>query len=174
MLNGLPRGLGILILSFRILCASSFSFPLPLGSLIAVRMLLALTLRECDGVRIGRAFSSSCFLEMLALRACDENAEDTDTGLLVDDFGGGSGLEASDGETGEVTGVEEAMVPPTPVLEIDELILSGALRVIEQGVDGMLVVGVSRAGLCGEPMAITKGIFEPDAALILRSGGGDV
>lgn len=137
-------------------------------------MLLALTLRECDGVRRGRVFSSSCFFETLSLRAWEENADDTDTGLGVDVFGGGSGLDASVGEIGEVTGVDEAMVPPTPVREMDALIVSGALRVIEQGVGGRLVVGVNKAGLCGEPMAITKGMFDPEAALNLRSGGGDV
>lgn len=43
--NGLPRGRGMLILSFLILWAS-FSLSLLRGSRMAVRMLLALPLRE--------------------------------------------------------------------------------------------------------------------------------
>lgn len=56
----------MLILSFLILCAS-FSLSLLLGSRIAVRMLLALPLRECDGVS-GLIDCSSCFFERLNLR----------------------------------------------------------------------------------------------------------
>lgn len=98
--------------------------------------------------------------------------------MVDDDFGGGSGLETPVGEVGDVTGVEDAIVPPTPALDIDELILRGAFRVIEHAVGGMLVggmlvVGVMRAGLCGEPIAMTNGIFDPEATLNLHSGRGD-
>lgn len=65
------------------------------------------------------------------------------------------------GETGDVTGVVDAIVPPTPMREVTGMILSGWFRVMEHG--------VTKAGLCGDPMAITKGILELDAALPLRS-----
>ena len=169
--KGLPKGLGILMLSFLILCASSFSFSRFFGNRIAVRILLPLTLRECDGVRGGRGAWSSCFLEKLNLRVCTAGVDDT--GLVGCGFGGGSGLETSVGEVGDVMGVEDAIVPPTPDLDTDELILRGAFRVIEHGVGGMPVVGVMRAGLCGEPIAMTNGILDAEATLSLRSGGGD-
>jgi hypothetical protein len=70
-------------------------------------------------------------------------------------------------------GVEDAMVPPTPVREVGGVILSDAFRVIEQ-LDGSTAAGgVFRSGLCGEPMAMTKGMLETEAALSFRSGRGE-
>lgn len=94
-------------------------------------------------------------------------------GMVDAGFGDGGNLEVSVGEMGEVTGVVDAMVPPTPVLKADGMIFNGAFRVMEHAVGGKLVVGEMRAGLCGEPIAMTKGILELDATLNLRSGGDD-
>jgi hypothetical protein len=133
----------MLMLSFLALCAI-YSFSLVFGILIAVRILLPLALRECEGVRGGRGSSCSCFLVTLKLRV--------------------SG--------GKPTGVDDAMVPPTPAREVASgLILRGAYLVIEHGVGSMLVAGVMRAGLCGEPMAMTNGTLELEAALSFRSEG---
>lgn len=75
------------------------------------------------------------------------------------------------GSVGDETGVDEAIVPPTPVRDVAG-ILSGALRVMEHAVGTIAIGGgVIRAGLCGEPMPITKGVLEVEAALSLRSGG---
>ena len=97
----------------------------------------------------------------------------TGIGLVVVRIEGESNSRRSFGEMGEVTGVEDAMVPPTPVREVVGLIFSGAFLVMEHDVGGMLPTGETRAGLCGEPIAITNGILELDAPLKLRSGGDD-
>lgn len=77
------------------------------------------------------------------------------------------------GETGDVTGVEDAMVPPTPAREAVVMILRGALRVMEQAVGAMVAVGATRAGLWGEPIPMTNGTLELDPPLNLRSGGDE-
>lgn len=158
--NGLPNGCGIPMLSFLTLFAS-FSFSLVFGSRIAVRILLPLALREWDGVLGG----SSRFLEKLSLRVCG-----CSTGLVDAGLSGGSSIDVSVGETGEVTGVDDAMVPPTPMREVTGMIFNGAFRVMGHDVGGIVATGVTSAGLCGEPMAITKGMLELDAALTFRSG----
>ena len=93
-----------------------------------------------------------------------------------------TGLLVSVGDTGEDNGVELAMVPPTPVLLVGDCnfgkvaVVAAApavdaletLPVIEQAEGGTVVVGVMRAGLCGEPMAITKGMLLPEPTLSLR------
>jgi hypothetical protein len=79
-------------------------------------------------------------------------------------------FEASVGDMGYVTGVVEAIVPPTPVLDVGLVTLTATFLVIEQLVGGTLAVGAIRAGLCGEPMAITKGTFALDEVLGLRGG----
>jgi predicted polyphosphate/ATP-dependent NAD kinase len=91
--------------------------------------------------------------------------------LVETGLNGDSSLDVSVGEIGDVTGVEDAIVPPTPMRDVTGTILSGAFRVMEQDVGGMIAAGVTNAGLCGDPIAITKGMLEVDAALILRSGG---
>ena len=96
----------------------------------------------------------------------------TAVGLVVIGLRGGSRHEISVGEMGDVTGVEDAMVPPTPVRDV-VLILSGAFLVIEHDVGGMLAAGEMRAGLCGEPIAMTNGMLELDPVLNLRSGGDE-
>lgn len=73
------------------------------------------------------------------------------------------------GETGEVMGVVEAIVPPTPVLRVGETTFLFA--VMEHAVGGTGDCGVIRAGLWGEPIAMTKGMFEFDAVLGRREGG---
>jgi hypothetical protein len=167
--NGLPSGCGMLMLSFLALCAI-YSFSLVFGNLIAVRMLLPLVLRECEGVRGGRGSSCSCFLVILKLRV--SGADVSRMGLVVLGLGGGGRSGASPGESGRPTGVDDAMVPPTPAREVASvLMLRGAYLVIEHGVGSMLVAGVMRAGLCGEPMAMTNGILELEAALSFRSEG---
>ena len=67
-------------------------------------------------------------------------------------------------------GVEDAIVPPTPTRDVVVMMLSGAAR---PEVGDMLDIGLTRAGLWGEPMEMTKGMLELDAALSLRSGGDD-
>jgi hypothetical protein len=66
-------------------------------------------------------------------------------GLVPGTFAGGSSREVFVGEIGDVTGVQEAMVPPTPTREV--LILSGAFLVIEHDEGGMLATGAMMAGL---------------------------
>jgi hypothetical protein len=75
--------------------------------------------------------------------------------------------------TGDVTGVVDAMVPPTPARDVPVLILRGAFLVIEHDVGGMLAAAGTRAGLWGEPIAMTKGMLELDAALSFRSDGDE-
>jgi hypothetical protein len=135
---------------------------------MAVRILLPLTLRECDGVR-GELLNwlSRSLDRRLVLRTGPNWV-----GLVDIGRGGGSSPVASVRETGEDRGVEEAIVPPTPVREMGGVIFSGALRVIEQLVGITAADGVIRAGLYGEPIAMTKGTLESDAVLNLRSGGG--
>jgi hypothetical protein len=58
-------------------------------------------------------------------------------------------------------GVDDAIVPPTPTRDV----MSGGRRV------GGGDAGLETAGLWGEPMDLTKGMLEVDAALSLRSGG---
>jgi hypothetical protein len=87
--------------------------------------------------------------------------------LVVVGRKGGSREEVSVGEMG----VEDAIVPPTPMRDVTGMILRGALRAMGAGVGEMLVIGFMRAGLWGEPMDMTKGTLELDAALSLRSGG---
>jgi hypothetical protein len=85
---------------------------------------------------------------------------------------GGSSINMSVGETGDVTGVDDAMVPPTPMRDVTGVILSGAFRVIEHDVGGIVATGVTSAGLCGDPMPIIKGMLELDAPLNFGSGEG--
>ena len=56
-----------------------------------------------------------------------------------------AGVEAWVGDTGEVTGVVEAMVPPTPVLKVGKTTFR--FPVIEHVVGGIEVFGEMRAGL---------------------------
>lgn len=70
------------------------------------------------------------------------------------------------GEVGDVIGVVDAIVLPMPVRKLGETILR--LPVIEQELRGTIAVDVVRAGLWGEPMAMTNGILEFDAVLGLR------
>lgn len=126
-----------------------------------MRILPPLTLRECDGVF---GDSSSRFLEKLSLRVCGTATGFVDTGLK-----GGSSMDISVGEMGDETGVDDAIVPPTPTREVTGLIFRGAFLVMEHGVGCMVMAGATRAGLCGEPMPMTKEILELDAVLSLRS-----
>ena len=70
---------------------------------------------------------------------------------------------------GDETDVDDAIVPPTPTREVAGLIFRGAFLVMEHGVGCMVIAGATKAGLCGEPMPMTKGILEFNAALSLRS-----
>lgn len=65
-------------------------------------------------------------------------------------------------------GVVDAIVLPIPVRKLGEMTLR--LPVIEQELRGPVTVEVVRAGLWGEPMAITNGMLELDAVLGLRDG----
>jgi hypothetical protein len=76
------------------------------------------------------------------------------------------------GETGDVRGVEEAIVPPTPIRDVDEAILSGCVYfpVMEPGV-GVIEPRATRARLCGEGMPMTNGVLlTVDPVLIFRCG----
>jgi hypothetical protein len=120
-------------------------------------------LRKCDDVS---GNTSSRFLEKLSLRVCGTGVGFVDAGLK-----GGSSIDVSVGEIGEVTGVDEAMVPPRPMREVAGLILSGAFLVMEHGVGCIATAGAAREVLCGEPMRMTEGMLGLDAALSLRSCG---
>lgn len=80
------------------------------------------------------------------------------------------------GETGDGKGIDEAIVPPTPVLDVGAVILSGAhFPVMEQVVGVIVVVGVTTVGLFtlgsyGDPIAMTKGMLLPDPVLSFRGG----
>jgi len=81
------------------------------------------------------------------------------------------------GVVGLVTGVVLAIVPPRPV-RIPDCSFGGAkggalFAVMEQGVGGMVALGVIRAGLCGLPIAITKGITALVAELVLSFRFGE-
>ena len=56
-------------------------------------------------------------------------------------------LEASTGEIGVATGMEEAIVPPTPRDMGDDTLRGATFAVIEQVVGAITVVGVMSAGL---------------------------
>jgi hypothetical protein len=71
--------------------------------------------------------------------------------------------EANDISVGDM-GVEEAIVPPTPTRDVTGTILRGA------GVGDVLGMRCMRAGLCGDPIDMTKGMLELDAVLSLRDG----
>lgn len=123
-------------------------------------------------MRGARGSSWSCFLDKLRLRVSGASA--SRMGFVVLGLGGGSTSDASHGESGRQMGVDDAMVPPTPAREVATgVILRGAYLVIEHGVGSIVVAGVIKAGLCGEPMAMTKGILELEAALSFRSEGAD-
>jgi hypothetical protein len=51
--------------------------------------------------------------------------------------------------------------------------VTAVFLVIEQVGCGTLAVGATRAGLCGEPIAMTKGTFKPGGSLGLRGGEED-
>lgn len=77
------------------------------------------------------------------------------------------------GETGDVRGVVEAIVPPTPVRNVDKGILSGCalFPVMEPGL-GVIEAGVTRARLCGEGIPMTNGVLlTVDPVLIFRGVG---
>ena len=72
-------------------------------------------------------------------------------------------------DTGEVTGVVDAMVLPIPaVRRVGESTLR--FLVMEHGEGDNVAVGTMSAGLCGEPIAMTKGMLVLDAVLGLREG----
>jgi hypothetical protein len=83
---------------------------------------------------------------------------------------GSSNPTASEFEIGERIGVGDAIILPNPIREVGGVFLSGAFRVIEQAVGNTAGDDVIRAGLDGEPIAMTKGVLEADVALKLRSG----
>jgi hypothetical protein len=72
---------------------------------------------------------------------------------------------------GEGSGVDDAIVPSRPALDV-------GLDVDEFGlcerVAGMFFAATAMAGLCGEAMAITKGTPVLDVPLTWRSVRGDV
>jgi len=150
MAKGLASGVGWLMLSLRDL-PFPFMKSILAGKLIAWRIELALTLREWFGVvvldreaAVGAAKpapASLSFDETLALRL----------GGLEDGLDDGSEvlkyvcLEASVGDVGDVTGVVDAMVPPTPILSDGETNFS--FPVIEQTVGGTAGTALISAGL---------------------------
>ena len=72
---------------------------------------------------------------------------------------------------GEGSGVDDAIVPSRPALDV-------GLEVEELGlcerVAGMFFAATAMAGLCGEAMAITKGTPALEVPLTWRSDRGDV
>lgn len=114
-------------------------------------MLPPLRLLVCVGV-VGESFS--CFLnERLSLRLCPVGAGGAAVGIS-------SALLVL---VGDARGVEEAIVPLSPVLEVANEFFCGR-------VTGLFFAATAMAGLCGEPMAMTKGMAVLDEALSLRSG----
>jgi hypothetical protein len=69
---------------------------------------------------------------------------------------------------GNITGVD-AIVPPIPVRDIGDVMLNGALRVIEQPEGIVAANGVKRSGLHGGPIDTAKGMPDDEALLSLRS-----
>lgn len=117
-----------------------------------MRILPPLMLLERVGV-IGNSFS--CFLkERLSLRLCPE-----DDGEVATSAG-----KALSTLVGDERGVADAIVPSTPALEAD----------LSECVAGMFLAATAIAGLCGEVIAITKGIPVLEVPLTWRSGRGDV
>ncbi len=149
--KGLSKSCGRPMLSFLDWTSLSFSLLLPLVHRIAVRMLPPLRLRERVGV-LGLSFS--CFLnDRLSLRLCP-------VGIGEDAVGTNARLSML---VGDDKGVEEAMVPSTPDRDVADAFLC-------ERVAGMFFAATAIAGLCGELMAITKGMPVLDALLSLRSG----
>jgi hypothetical protein len=143
----------MLILSFLTTCVSA-SFSRDFGSLIAVRTLPLLALRDGESGCGGPGDESPCFHERPSLDA-------TSIGLVVVGLGGDSNAQASVGEVGDLTITEDAMVPPTPACDVSGMTLSGAFLVMEHEVGGMLVVGVTKAGLCDEVGSVLKTPSDP-------------
>lgn len=172
--KGLANGVGRPMLSLRDLLLP-FMKSILAGRLIACRMELALRLRAWpDVIYLDRdaAVGAAKLEERLALRVggADEDLvfiwwglEDGRTLLKY------ACLAALVGVLGEVTGVVEAIVPPKPVLKLGETTFR--FVVIGPVVTDIGGGGAMRAGLWGEPIAITKGTLEFDEVLGLREGG---
>ena len=138
------------MLSFLTCIPFSFSLALVFVHRIAVRILPPLRLLEWVGV-VGN--SSSCFLnDKLSLRLCPVAAGEDCVGI-------GEELPIL---VGEDRGVEDAIVPSMPALDVTEEDLC-------KRVTGWFLAATAIAGLCGEPIAITKGILVLDVPLTLRS-----
>lgn len=135
-------------------------------------MELALRLRACPDVEVldrDAAVGAANRDERLALRV---GGADADLAPARWNLGElllkGSCLGTLLGEIGEVTGVVEAIVPPTPSLKFGTTAFRFA--VIEHAVACTRESDRFNAGLWGEPMAITNGMFELDAVLGRREG----
>lgn len=132
----------------------SLSLPLLFVHLIAVRILPPLKLLLCVGV-VGDSISD-LLNDKLNFLSCPV--------VTADDFtGSGEGISM---HVGDERGVKDAIVPPTPVLDVVEEVFCGAAW----RVCGMFFAATAMAGLWGEPIAMTKGMSALEAALSLRSG----
>ena len=160
---------------------------------MAVLMELPLTLRECDGVvflerdaavgaakvlvleaaELGAWFSALVLDEMLPLRLGVVGSGTLGDVALLRGWRVDATLpkcKVFDVSVGLVTGVVEAMVPPTPVLDVGLITFVAMFLVMEQLAGCTLAVGAIRAGLCGEPIAMTKGTLVLDELLSFRCG----
>ena len=169
--KGLAKGDGWPMLSLRDLPLHLIESILA-GRLIALRIELALRFRAWPEVIVlerDAAVGAAKLEERLALRV---GGADADLICVWCGFVGEPLLKYDcwDVLMGEVgVGVLEAMVPPTPVLKIGETTLRFAvLGDVLGGTDGG---GDMRAGLWGDPIAMTNGMFELDALLGRLDGG---
>lgn len=144
------------------------------GRLIALRMELALRFRAWPEVIVldrDATVGAAKLEERLALRVGGADADlmcaycdlEDETLLKYDCW------DALMGKVGDVMGVLDAIVPPTPVLKAGET--TTRLAVIGYVVGVTEGGGDTRAGLWGDPIAMTKGIVELEAVLGRREGG---
>jgi hypothetical protein len=159
---------------------SFLAFPFPfikeLGSWIALMMLLPLAFLECPPLLVALSFSCLFGMDMLLTLAfllwlIDPVFEAVPLAIgralaKVLDF-----PEPACSTEG-VSGVELAIVPPTPVLPVEDCTFKGAFDtlfpVMEQVEGGTVDVGLISAGLCGDGIPIMNGILLDDALLAFR------
>jgi hypothetical protein len=82
-----------------------------------------------------------------------------------------AGLEVSVGDVRELIGAEDAIVPPTPALDIAGSTDGAGLPVMEYGFRVIEVVEATIGRLCGDGIPMTKGVLlAVDPVLMFRCG----